>query len=207
MDEITVEFADLGIEASLLERLNSEVFNHDEAVDAVHGRKLPQDLGVPTVRYCVIRGLRHHLDFAVVNASTFEKGPAMFKKAVNARLIMSNKIPDMDGPEDRPYCIWHPDLPSETALQKLVERYPDMVYQVGRVCAFAGYNDLYKTLDILPEVAIAEEAQDRGNKAIFDLIMEKPVRWKVFYDYNVCMLDPKPANLNHDTVLYRSLAF
>lgn len=81
MDEITVKFANLGIEASLLERLNSSVYDEDEAVDAIHGRKLPQDLGFAIVRHCVIRGLRHRLDFAVVNRSTFEKGPAMFKQS------------------------------------------------------------------------------------------------------------------------------
>lgn len=43
----------------------------------------------------------------------------------------------MDGPEDGPYCIWHPDLSSESVLQKLVERYPDMVYQVGTASRLA----------------------------------------------------------------------
>jgi hypothetical protein len=33
-----------------------------------------------------------------------------------------------------------------------------MRYQVGRACAAAGYFDLYKELDLLPDVSIAEEA-------------------------------------------------
>lgn len=207
MDEIESDFAGLNIEPSLLERLNSGVYDEDACFEAIHGRKLPQHLGLPVTRHCVIRGIRHHLEFATGEAAVFKDGPLLFKQAINARLIMSNEIPDMDDPDSRPYCFWHPDLPSESTLQKLVEKYPDIAYQVGRVCAIAGYNGLYKTLNILPEIAIAEEAQDRGNTVIYDLIMKETLRWKVFNDYKLRMLQPIPAGLNRDTALYKSLAF
>jgi hypothetical protein len=58
-----------------------------------------------------------------------------------------------------------------------------MAYQVGRVCAVAGYFDLYRNLNLLPEVHIAEEARDNGSLAIFGSIISQPVRYAVFNDY------------------------
>lgn len=68
-------------------------------------------------------------------------------RARNARLIMSNIIPDgMEDPRVQPYCIWIPDVASVDTYRKLVHRYPAMLYQVGRACGAAGYADLYKEL-------------------------------------------------------------
>ncbi|KAK1855664.1 hypothetical protein CCHR01_01678 [Colletotrichum chrysophilum] len=36
-----------------------------------------------------------------------------------------------------------------------------MRYQVGRACAVADYNKLYDELQLLPDVSIAEEAEDK----------------------------------------------
>ncbi|KAL4897126.1 hypothetical protein BDV59DRAFT_169855 [Aspergillus ambiguus] len=44
----------------------------------------------------------------------------------------------MSGPEDFPYCFWHPDVPHEQTLRHLVDKYPDnklLRYSVGRACA------------------------------------------------------------------------
>lgn len=106
-------------------------------------------------------------------------------------------------PEEFPYCIWHPEVASEATYRELARRYRQMVYQVGRACAVAGYTDLYLALDILPEVHIAEEARESGSKAIFDAIMSSPVKYSVMDDYirSVDIEHPRPAHLNGDTAV------
>ncbi|TWU73480.1 hypothetical protein ED733_000588 [Metarhizium rileyi] len=192
-------------EVSLSQRLRSRKFIGQEAVDAIHGRKLPFHLGRPLVRYCIVRGIRHHLDFAQGEASALKELLPIFTKAINARLIMSNQVPDMQTREEMPYCIWHPDIPSEDTLRKLAQRYPDFQYQVGRTCAIAGYTDLYNSLRILPEAAIAEEARESGNLQIYGSIIKEVVKWKVFDDYTGTILVPTPSHLNADTVVYKEL--
>jgi hypothetical protein len=125
---------------------------------------------------------------------------------------MSNRVPDIDRPEDIPYCFWHPDVPSEQTLQQLLERHLDntlLRYQVGRACAAGGYADLFHTLGLLPEVAIAEEARDNthSGKAIYEAIMNAPSLWTYMDDYNCC-LRKKPiprAFLNGDTCVRSTL--
>lgn len=78
-------------------------------------------------------------------------------RARNARLIMSNVVPDngLEDPDRQPYCIWHPDLASEETYRELTRCYPTMRYQVGRTCAAAGYSGLYQELSLLPDVSRA----------------------------------------------------
>ncbi|KAK3386245.1 hypothetical protein B0T20DRAFT_457738 [Sordaria brevicollis] len=139
-----------------------------------------------------------------------------FARARNARLIMSNqKIPNMKTDHVKPYCFWHPDVPSEKTLRELAKRYPDMAYQVGRACAVAGYDKLYHELGLLPEVSIAEEARESyasdknpGSKAIFEHIMEQPVCYSVMDDYtrSVNTRHPRcPAFMNGDTAVRSTL--
>ncbi|KFA55699.1 hypothetical protein S40293_05271 [Stachybotrys chartarum IBT 40293] len=89
---------------------------------------------------------------------------------------MSNHIPDPGAhSEELPYCIWYPEVASEDTYRQLANRYPQMIYQVARGCAVAGYADLYLELkDVLPEMAVAEEARDAGSDAIFRHIMKQP---------------------------------
>jgi hypothetical protein len=135
----------------------------------------------------------------------------MIACARNARLIMSNEVPNMPIDDVKPYCIWYPDVASEDTYRKLARQYPDMVYSIGRACAVAGYDKLYYELDILPDVSIAEEARDNaskpGSKALFDHIMSQPVCYAVLNDYNrtANIESPRsPAFMNGDTAV-RSL--
>ncbi|KAK2019408.1 hypothetical protein LZ32DRAFT_633969 [Colletotrichum eremochloae] len=140
-----------------------------------------------------------------------KKGHEVFIRARNARLIMSNQIPDMAHDEYKPYCIWYPDLASEDTYRELALRYPDMRYHVGRACAAAGYTSLYKELDLLPEVSIAEEARDnkQGGASIFEHIISQPVRYKVLNDYTrtANLEDPEAGvHLNGDTAVRSTLS-
>jgi hypothetical protein len=106
----------------------------------------------------------------------------------------------MDRPEEIPYCFWHPDVPSEQTLQQLLVAYPEntlLRYQIGRACAAGGYTDLYHTLGLLPEVAIAEEARDNSHsgKAIYDAIMNAPSLWTYMDDYNCCLREKQSLRL------------
>ncbi|KAM7198758.1 hypothetical protein V8F20_006073 [Naviculisporaceae sp. PSN 640] len=182
------------------------------------------------VKLCILRGIRHHDGFGTGLLNTIQTAGqdyACFRRALNARAIMSNRIPDMDqenDPESVPYCIWYPDVAREDTYRDLARRYPQMRYQVGRACAVAGYSVLYKELDLLPDISIAEEAQDSvmrgqrkdggeddsGSVEIFQHIVQQPVRWRVMDDYNrtVEIDHPRPVRnygLNGDTAVVSTL--
>jgi hypothetical protein len=187
-------------------RLGDYKYSAAECRAAIHGKRVPYSLGLSLIRLCIIRGIRYHAGFGEELRGVL---PA-FTRALNARSIMSDRIPDMSSDaeaDDVPYCIWHPQTASEATYRELVHRYPRMVYHVGRACAVAGYTDLYKELEILPDVHIAEEARECGSMAIYDDIMSRPVRYDVMNDYE-CIIGADPrsgVHLNGDTAVCRSL--
>ncbi len=68
-----------------------------------------------------------------------------------------SQIPAEVTAQTSPYCVHYPDVASENTCRALVQCYPGMCYQVGRACAVAGYVDLHRELDLLPDASIAEE--------------------------------------------------
>ncbi|RMJ22221.1 hypothetical protein PHISP_06912 [Aspergillus sp. HF37] len=173
----------------------------------MRGEAVPGKLDTTTAQCCVVRGIRCHYGFATSPA--IEKLCADFRnfaRARNARLIMSDVVPDnLDDQSTQPFCIWHPDIAREDTYRELAHRCPAMRYQVGRACAAAGYVGLYKELDLLPDVSIAEEAREGdsdGGREIYELIMAVPVKYAVVSDRDrtINTEDPKaPAYLNADT--------
>ncbi|KAL6860700.1 hypothetical protein ACO1O0_004734 [Amphichorda felina] len=192
---------------TLAQYLGSEEYHREDVLRALRGEKLPGHLGYPLIKLCIIRGILHSASFAEGEAAPLRGLPEHpeFTRALNARAIMSNRIPDMDPterPEELPYCIWYPTIASEDTYRQLSKKCPQMRYQVARACAVAGYTDLYLKLeDVLPEVAVAEEARAAGSTSIFNHIMAQPVRYKVFDDYyrTINLESPQPAPLNGDT--------
>lgn len=183
---------------SLEDRLRITNFDRKSCLAAMKGEEIPFALGDPVHRLCIIRGMRYHHGYGTELQGLL---PA-FTRALNARSIMSNTIPtSLDSPDEIPYCIWHPDTASEETYRELAKRCPHMAYQVGRACAVAGYTELYMELDLLPDVHIAEEARECGNRAIFEAIVSQAVRYSMMNDYElkVDSNDRKPANLNGDT--------
>ncbi|KAJ5437024.1 hypothetical protein N7445_007909 [Penicillium cf. griseofulvum] len=186
-----------------------ETFNHinlrikkvknDDLVQALRGQKIPRALGEERTRRCVIRGIRYHHGFGTELRGLLPE----FTRALNARSIMSNEIPDMNPeyPEEFPYCIWHPNIASVATYRELAKRYPHMKYLVGRACAVAGYTELFHELDLLPECHIAEEARESGHMAIYDAIMKTSVKYNAMNDYTREILTPVPGNLNGDTAI------
>lgn len=191
-------------------RLKINKYSSDACNAAIHGQQLPVALGYELTRLSVIRGIRHHHGFAQeLHGVTPE-----FTRALNARDIMSGIIPTISEPNETPYCIWHPDVPHEGTLRALVQRYPQMLYHAARACAVAGYIDLYKELDPLPEVHVAEEASyasaERGNKGsqeIYQRIISQQVKFAIMDDYTrtVDIANPRVAFLNGDTAVFSSL--
>ncbi|OLN86885.1 hypothetical protein CCHL11_04650 [Colletotrichum chlorophyti] len=186
----------------------------DDHRDALRGSRLPSVMGY-NLRPCVIHGIRHNYEFAVseeVQKLCSESDERAFARARNARLIMSDVVPEIAADVDKPYCIWYPDIASEDTYRQLARRYPDMRYLVGRACAVAGYATLYHELDLLPEVSIAEEARDNsakdGSRAIFDAVMKQPACYAIVDDYTrSCNIDKPlcPAFMNGDTAVRSSL--
>ncbi|KAI0004662.1 hypothetical protein F4779DRAFT_599573 [Xylariaceae sp. FL0662B] len=173
---------------------------------AIRGESVPRDISNPLARASLIRGIRLHYAFATSDIVTeLSTASAHIARARNARLIMSNEVPDAMAQDEQPYCIWYPDFASEETYRKLAQRYPQTRYQVGRACAAAGYHVLYEELDLLPDVTVAEEARESaaaGGRLIYESIMNSPHRYAVMDD---CLLSiemetpPSPAFLNGDT--------
>jgi hypothetical protein len=187
------------IQADLKDRLLVAKYSRKACLAALQGREIPDALGDPVHRLCIIRGIRYHHGFG----EELREILPIFTRALNARSIMSNVIPPLETRDEVPYCIWHPETASEETYRELARRYPHMAYQVGRACAVAGYIQLYKELDILPDTHIAEEARECGNFAIFDVIMSQHVRYSIMNDYTLSIdLDQrKTAHLNGDTAV------
>ncbi|KAL0937629.1 uncharacterized protein CTRU02_207360 [Colletotrichum truncatum] len=202
------------------EYLSDSIQKIKDLAAAIEGKHLPDELhgGVwPTddrVR-CAVKGIRHHVEFAksievAQLCSSSRRNGEVFSRARNARLIMSNTIPEMVSENTKPYCIWHPDLATEGTYRELAHRYPDMRYHVGRACAVAGYTQLYHELNLLPDVSIAEEARDNNSTAIFESIMGNQVKYAVMDDYRRLVHLESPtagAFLNCDTAVRSSLDF
>ncbi|KAF4505248.1 hypothetical protein G6O67_007217 [Ophiocordyceps sinensis] len=205
---------------------DTPAFRQTQRLAAIRGESIPSDMDDDWNRACVIRGIR--LDYAFATSRAVANLCARYPdvaRARNARLIMSNMIPGSDVmsgvvPQDEesarssstPYCIWYPDMASEETYRELARRYPSMRYQVGRACAAAGLDELYRELDLLPDVCIAEEAREnktRGGRAIYDSIMSSRARYAVMDDYSltVNLVSPRyPAFLNGDTDVLWKLA-
>lgn len=180
----------------------------DDLLDAIHGLKMPTgSFWKPMVMESAVRGIRHHIGFAKsdeVAAAANEHDK--IARARNARLIMSNEVPNQMSPKHVPYCIWYPDVPSEDTCRRLAQQYPDMKYHVGRTCAVAGYVGLYRELDLLPDVAIAEEAREAGpiSLEIFEDITLRLIRYSVMDDYKLKVNLDNPrqgAFINCDTAV------
>lgn len=186
-------------------------FSREDCRAAIRGQRIPVCLGVELVQRCVVRGIRYHSGFG----SELRGILPVFTRALNARLVMDNVVPlGMEAEADTPYCIWHPSIPSKATLRELANRYPRMLYQIGRTCAVAGddYIDLYRELLILPDVHIAEEAREAGSMALYEDIMTHPTRYNVMNDYErtICSTSednslPGGALLNGDTAVWRTL--
>ncbi|KAJ5659899.1 hypothetical protein N7507_006350 [Penicillium longicatenatum] len=180
------------------------IYHHDQCFSAMEGKKVPENLDCLWSRRATIRGIRTSLEFAqsrsVVELCDEIKFPE-FSRARNARLIMSNIIPELESPAVHPYCIWYPEFANENTYRELVRRHPLMRYQVGRACAGAGYTDLYKELNLLPDTSIAEEARESKHGAeIYQMIMSASQRYAIMNDYSRSInLDAKtPTYLNGD---------
>ncbi|KAJ5212101.1 uncharacterized protein N7498_003747 [Penicillium cinerascens] len=183
-------------------------YDFDQCVAAMKGKEVPTDLSSFWHRRAVIRGIRDSLEFATSPAivelcfGDDSRQAYQFSRARNARLIMSDIIPDIEGPATQPYCIWYPELASLETYREVARRYPSMRYQVGRACATAGYTDLYKELDLLPDVSIAEEAREVDKDAdIYKIIMSAPQRYAIMNDFtrSINLESPQtPAFLNGD---------
>ncbi|CAK7223410.1 hypothetical protein SBRCBS47491_005199 [Sporothrix bragantina] len=190
---------------------------------ALRGRSLPAgdvDAWAYTLQVCVLRGIRFRDGFAT-ELLQIKEGDSIgaFHRALHARAIMSNRIPDITEDADIPYCIWYPDTASEDTYREIACRYPQMRYHVGRACAVAGYNNLYRELDLLPDISIAEEARDSvirnassssSSQLILDHILSQPVRYNIMNDYtrHVKLDSPSVARfgLNGDTAVVSALS-
>ncbi|KAL3465674.1 hypothetical protein BJX64DRAFT_285280 [Aspergillus heterothallicus] len=161
---------------------------------AIRGDLIPNNLARHSAHLCLILRIRSNDEFAQELCEAHPEYPEIIR-VLNTREIMSNRLPGMAHQEEFPYCFWHPDFPSEETLRQLLKPYPENLllrYQVGHACSVGGYTTLYSELQILPDVAIVEEARDSGSgKAIYELIMQAPIRSFYMDDYNRCLQESR----------------
>ncbi|OHW91562.1 hypothetical protein CSPAE12_09867 [Colletotrichum incanum] len=179
----------------------------DDHRDALRGHRLPSKLD-HWLSACVIHGIRRSEAFATNSAQT--QMTELSFAPVTSRPIMSNTVPEITNDDDKPYCIWYPDVASEETYRDLAKRYPDMRYVIGRACAVAGYNALYHELGLLPDVSIAEEARESSTRSedIFDTIMRQPVCCTILNNYTRSYNSKtpfSPAFINGDTAIRATL--
>ncbi|KAH6605498.1 hypothetical protein Trco_004651 [Trichoderma cornu-damae] len=191
---------------SLDHRLRSRAFTPAAARDALNGVSVPQALGREVMRACVVRGIRYHAEFSNSPGVQELRSLPIFARAINARAIMSNIIPEAMAAHERPYCIWYPETASEETYRQLARRYPDMAYHAVRACAVAGYTSLYQELvaehKLVPEVAVAEEARACGSKQIYEAIVGSPMKYAAMDDYTRSVLaKPRLSGLNGDVAV------
>ncbi|GIJ81665.1 hypothetical protein Asppvi_000164 [Aspergillus pseudoviridinutans] len=178
--------------------LLNKKYNEQDCLLAVRGQQIPKGLGEKITQLCVVRGIRYHPGFATELCGLLSK----FTRALNARDIMSDKIPEMSDPDEFPYCIWYPETAKEETYRALARRYPQMKYLIGRACAVAGYVNLFRELDLLPEAHIAEEARESKQWEIYEAIMAADLRYNAMDDYTRAVFSkPVPGCLNADTAV------
>jgi hypothetical protein len=119
---------------------------------------------------CIQHGILTNLDFAIycLNRSNMMKVREIARTVANS-LIMNNIVPDFD---IDPYCIWYPHIPKESTCYELAKRYPKFSTLVGRVCAIAGYNELYDSLSIPADEATYMEAVAIGNTHVISKLKD-----------------------------------
>ncbi|SPO07223.1 uncharacterized protein DNG_09917 [Cephalotrichum gorgonifer] len=193
--------------ADLEARLTAYDFNYQELKDALDGKALPTALGRPVARACVIRGIRYHdTGFAEPLRSLVANYPEL-TRALNARSIMSGAVPSINATDEVPYCIWHPDTAPEQTYRDLWAKYcrefPLITWAVARACATAGSVNLYRELNLVPCVEVAEEARESdcpGSNEIYEIIVRQAIRYSVMDDYTRTIHEPRAgAFLNGDT--------
>ncbi|OHW96713.1 hypothetical protein CSPAE12_04625 [Colletotrichum incanum] len=85
------EQADAG---NLEKRLRSRRSIHADAMAAFEGKRLTHDLGQELARLCAVRGIEFHADFCFSPATVLRGSLPHFTRALNARAIMSSRVPD-----------------------------------------------------------------------------------------------------------------
>lgn len=90
--------------SSLTARLRVDTTSHAECLAAIRGQRIPSVLGKRLNQLCVVRGIRYHPGFGLELRGILPT----FTRSLNARLIMSNHIPEphmLTSEDDVPYCI------------------------------------------------------------------------------------------------------
>ncbi|KAK1841308.1 hypothetical protein CCHR01_16077 [Colletotrichum chrysophilum] len=96
MTDLPVRAAEQAATGDLEQRLRSRRYIHADAVAVFEGKRLLHDLGRELMRLCVVHGIRFYADFCFGLAAVLCGLLPLFTRALNARAIMSNRVPDMD---------------------------------------------------------------------------------------------------------------
>ena len=149
---------------------------------------------------CILRGIYKNLSFAYWCKDNIEK--EFIQEAVSSKLIMNDDLSFVRGDI---YCIWYPQIASEETYEKLVKMREDLKYGVARACAIAGYTDLYRSLNVLPEIHVLHEALEAENCDIVKNILSDGRLYSAMDDdYGMYLDEPVPTRFIRGVTCTRS---
>lgn len=152
---------------------------------------------------CIRYGIYHHIKFAywAKDNLPFDKEISIY---VSVKLIMNNDLSYVDNDV---HCIWYPEVSSEETCCQLIHIYPELMYQVARVCTIANYTKLFDKLDVLPDYALMESAnKHKSNLIYYKLYNLCKIKGTWFVMNDSCGMIGKPVPINpikDDTVYHR----
>lgn len=121
---------------------------------------------------CIAEGCHENFEFA---RWCFNNIPATYQKihkAISECFIKNN---DFGYVRDDIYCIWCPRPPTEETLRQLYRLKPSLKYLIARACAVGDYVDLYKQLNVLPEVHVISEMVEYLSTEMMNFVVGKPI--------------------------------
>jgi hypothetical protein len=105
---------------------------------------------------CVIWGIHQHPFFS----KWWSKQPATpipIQMASHSRFIMNNDLSwltDSTPNDELPIVIWFPHTASKETNTELARRHPLMVPQIARGCIHAKYEEVFDSLDPIPDAGL-----------------------------------------------------
>lgn len=173
--------------------LFSKVFHVD---DFIRDPSDILDTGTGTdinISNCINHGIMESLDFAKWCKQNIPKKEKSIHAKISEKFIMNNML---DYVLDNIYCIWYPEIASEKTYEELYTKYPKFKYIIGRACIIAGYTNLYKKLDLLPDATIYYEIINSDKKDFVHLMENRDNFYAILNDSFRSYEDSSPEIIN-----------
>jgi hypothetical protein len=132
--------------------------------------KVRKDTLHDTEELCLVHSMYFNLDFAIWWKNNMLGYNSSIDAAASAKLIMNNDLsyihPDI-------FCIWYPDTPTKDTYRKLYKTHKEFAYQIAHGCMLSKYNDVFKEINVLPEILSLMGAEASNNLELYKYIKSR----------------------------------